>query len=219
LSSASLDDLLADARVWRGRQTSAPHLKTLPTGWPALDQALPGGGWPTAALTEVLPEREGLGELGLLLPAIARLTDSQQENAWVAWVSPPHVPYAPALANAGVDLDRLLIIRADGGGRRNEDVQWAAEQTLRSGLCAAVIGWFDRIGDRGLRRLQLAAAEGHAWAVAFRRADRRTQTSPAALRLVVRSAPPAAGQQPGTVVDVIKCRGGRPSTVFCPGRA
>ncbi len=206
-----LERLLADARVWRGRQTRAPHLRVLATGWPALDAALPGGGWPLGALTEVLVEAPGRGELSLLLPALARLTDARREDAWIAWVAPPHIPYAPALAAAGLRLERILVVNA---GR---DAAWAAEQTLRSGLCAAVIGWFERIDERGLRRLQLAAEEGGALGVAFRDAERRGQTSPAALRLRVGAAAREVAEagDDGILVDVVKCRGGRPTRVLC----
>jgi hypothetical protein len=224
-ASSSLDELLADTRVWRGRQTRAPHLQTLSTGWPALDAVLPGSGWPLGALTELLPEREGLGELELLFPAMARLTDARHENAWVAWVAPPHVPYAPALAHAGVRLERMLVINIDRSARRHEEVLWAMEQTLRSGLCAAVVGWFEHVGDRGLRRLQLAAEEGRAWGIAFRQASMSSHASPAALRLAIRSPSPASSVSAAPtgdeiLIDVIKSRGGRPSSgVLCTRRS
>lgn len=207
-----LAGLLADTRVWRGRQTQAPHrLSTLSTGWQALDERLPGGGWPVGALTEVLTGRVGQGELTLLLPALAQLTDAARENAWIAWIAPPHVPYAPALAAAGVRLERVLVVETDAGGEGSKHALWAAEQTLRSGLCAAVLGWFTRVDDRGLRRLQLAAQEGRAWGVAFRHQRHRATPSPATLRLEVTSTP----QGPGVGVDIVKCRGARPGRVHC----
>ena len=39
----------------------------------ALDAVLPGRGWPQGALTEILLAREGIGEIRLTLPALARL--------------------------------------------------------------------------------------------------------------------------------------------------
>ncbi|MEO0421620.1 MAG: translesion DNA synthesis-associated protein ImuA [Pseudomonadota bacterium] len=207
-------NLLADTRIWRGRQTQAPHrLSTLPTGWCALDERLPGGGWPVGALTEVLVSRTGLGELTLLLPALAQLTDAKRENAWIAWVAPPHVPYAPALAAAGISLERVLVVEVEATAQGDKQALWAAEQTLRSGLCAAVLGWFSRVDDRGLRRLQLAAQEGRAWGVAFRDQRHRSTPSPAALRLAVDPTPFSCA---GIDVDIVKCRGTRPGRVRCP---
>ncbi len=211
---SELAGLLADTRIWRGRQTQAPHrLATLPTGWRALDDVLPGGGWPLGALTEVLIGNAGLGELTLLLPALARLTDARRENAWIAWVAPPHIPYAPALAAAGVSLERVLVVETDATAKGDAQALWAAEQTLRSGLCAAVLGWFTRVDDRGLRRLQLAAQEGRAWGVAFRQQRHRRAPSPAALRIAVSAV--AEGPDAPIEVDIVKCRGTRPTCVHC----
>jgi len=63
--SASLDKLLENPRVWRGR--NAIQQKTgLASGYPELDRHLPGGGWPQQALIEILTEQYGIGELRLL---------------------------------------------------------------------------------------------------------------------------------------------------------
>jgi hypothetical protein len=77
----ALDNLLRDRRVWRAVKTAddstallAPVWTTgLATGYPKLDRQLPGGGWPRQALTEILLEHYGTGELQLLMPALARL--------------------------------------------------------------------------------------------------------------------------------------------------
>ena len=58
--NAALATLLANPAIWRGGDC-APEPATLPSGFAALDAALPGGGWPQGTLTEVLLEREGIG--------------------------------------------------------------------------------------------------------------------------------------------------------------
>lgn len=68
----SVDDLSLHPRVWKGRSDRAAW-QTLPTGFAELDRYLPGGGWPRDALTEIVPERYGIGELSLLMPALAWL--------------------------------------------------------------------------------------------------------------------------------------------------
>ena len=40
--------------VWRGTEVGAAAGRALPTGFEVLDAALPGGGWPTQGLSEVL---------------------------------------------------------------------------------------------------------------------------------------------------------------------
>ena len=44
---------------------------------------------------ELLSEDYGIGELRLLSPALATL--SSTDDRCIAWVNPPHLPYAPAL--------------------------------------------------------------------------------------------------------------------------
>ncbi len=87
-SVVALDRLLDARRVWRG-QTLSPLPGSQSTGHPALDAALPGGGWPESALSELLVAAPGTGELRLLWPTLARLTAAGER---VVLVGPPHVP-------------------------------------------------------------------------------------------------------------------------------
>lgn len=187
----SLDALLDERRVWKGRAT-ATQVSPNPTGHSLLDQALPTGGWPAAALTEILLPANGSGELRLLWPSLARLSASGER---VVLVAPPYVPYPDAWHAAGVDLKWLAVIEA---GPR--DALWAAEQCLRSGSCGAVICWPGMADDRAMRRLQVAAETGQTLAFACRPGQAAANPSPAALRIVVDTTP----QQ----LRVLKCRGG-----------
>lgn len=193
--NTALDSLLHHPGIWRGDQRAQAATDVVPTGFAELDELLPGGGWPRGALTEILVEREGIGELRLLLPALARLS---QGSGWLAWVAPPHVPYAPALAATGLGLKRLLVAQAQSAG----DAWWAAEQALRSGACDAVLAWLRTPDERRMRRLQLAAETGRAWGVLFRPARAAQDRSPAALRLRLE---PVAN---GLAVHILKRRGG-----------
>jgi cell division inhibitor SulA/protein ImuA len=174
---ASLEHLLQQNRVWLG---GAPgkFSPSISTAYEELDQALPGGGWPTHALSEILGSREGIGELQLVLPALARLTSAAKR---VVWLAPPHLPYAPALAAAGVDLAHLAVVRAPG----RRDALWAAEQVLRGGCCHALLGWFRRAGYEELRRLAVAAESSPAWVALFRPSEAASAPSPACLRLAL----------------------------------
>ena len=204
----SLEKLLENPRVWRGssRATARPGLAS---GYPKLDRCLPGGGWPQEAHTEILVGQYGIGELRLLMPALARLCseeaqlDNHSEPGWIAWVAPPFQPYAPALRQCGIDLSRMLVVRP----RDDSELLWSAEQALSSGTCAAVLLWPEVLDDQASRRLQLAAEKGHSWAIAFRPLAARQQPSAAALRLELQS----TGQ--GTNVHILKSRGGRPATL------
>src|SRR5271165_5056549 len=103
---SSLADLLADARVWKLKNApAAPSRPVWSTGSSSLDARLPGGGWPTASLVEVLIDDTGLGEVQLFLPALVRSQRSADGDVpWLVWIAPPHEPYAPALAQLGIEL-------------------------------------------------------------------------------------------------------------------
>jgi protein ImuA len=158
---------------------------------------LPQGGWPRRALTELLLPADGVGELALLMPALVRLT---QAGHVVAVVAPPYIPYAPAWQAAGVDLRHLEIVQADP-----RNALWAFEQCLRSGACAAVLGWPQQADVQALRRLQVAADSGDCIGFAMRDRRHAANSSPAALRM----------EQSGGAWHVRKCRGGQlPSRPF-----
>ena len=207
--TAKLADLLADARVWRLKDAAAAAPRPVwPTGCDELDARLPGGGWPAASLVEVLLDGAGLGELELFLPALAGCQRKSaeagtQEIPWLAWISPPHEPYAPALAQQGIELARLLVVRPASA----TEALWAAEQTLSSGVCAAVLLWLKGTDDRWLRRLKLAAEAGGALGVLFRPERHRFEPSPAALRLLLRQ----GVEEPH--LELLKVQGGRPGPI------
>lgn len=159
----------------------------LGTGFAALDAALPGNGWPQAALTELLPERAGIGEWSLLLPALSMLSAEKG----VVLIGAPYLPYAPALADTGIDLARLLIVPPC----RLRDALACGELALRSGACGAVVLWesgltetsAQGIAPLALRRLNLAADRGKTMAVLFRAPQQAAQPSPAPLRIALRA--------------------------------
>lgn len=226
--------LLRHPGIWRGEQ-SRPARGVLPTGFAPLDMLL-GGGWPLGTLSELLLEEPGSGELGLLLPSLCRLARSgtaPRPRQWLMLIAPPYLPYAPALAQHGLELSGVLLVRCRDDG----DTLWAMEQALRSATCAAVLGWVAGDTDpRALRRLQLAAAEsgpacsdacgdayadtGGVLAVLCRPARCARERSAAALRMRLR---PAAGGCPAQGLaalgaaalrlEVLKRRGGGPGSV------
>lgn len=166
------------------------------SGFPELDAALPGGGWQSGTIVELMPEETGIGELRLLMPALARLT---QADRYVAMISPPYIPFAPALSQHAIRLERLLVIRAHS----TEDILWAFEQTLRCRSFGAVLAWPASVKDREVRRLQLAAEAGRSTGFLYRPPAAALEASPAALRLQLRA------QDQRLDLRILKCRGGR----------
>lgn len=202
---ASLDAMLAAQTLWHAGRHPAAASDGEPTGHAALDGLLPQGGWPRRALTELLLPADGVGELSLLMPTLARLS---RDGGTLALIAPPYLPYAPAWQAAGIDLGVLHVIEA-----APRDALWAFEQCLRSGACAAVVGWPRQADAQALRRLQVAADSGDCLGFVLRDSRHADNPSPAALRLEYRC---SAGDGPGWRVR--KCRGGpAPTRAFAPG--
>lgn len=218
-NSAALETVLARGDVWRGNALAALPDATVASGFPELDAELPGGGWPCGNLTEMLVDREGLGELSLWLPALARLSG---QGGRIALVAPPFVPYAPAWRSAGIAPERLVVVQPPAAGRRERpaprtgrmppkapDEAWCCEQLLACGGFAAVLAWLGEGSDeRCLRRLQVAVADKPMLACLWRSGAARRQSSPAPLRLAV-DVP--EGPFSGLRLSIVKRRG-RPAS-------
>jgi len=201
----ALAEVLARGDVWRGDTLASLPDSTLPSGHAELDAELPGGGWPRGNLTEILVDRSGVGEMSLLLPALARLSSAGDRLALVA---PPWLPYAPAWAAAGLALERIVVVHP---GR---EVAWCCEQLLASGGFAGVLAWLEAgIDPRALRRLQMAAEGRPVFACLWRSTAAERTPSPAPLRLVLTS------RDDGLSVRILKRRGrpaARPLDLFLP---
>jgi cell division inhibitor SulA/protein ImuA len=169
--------------------------RALPTGHAVLDAALHEGGWPLGALTELLSQLPGMGELSLLAPALAQ---ALARPGWLVLVTPPGLPHAPAWQAAGLPPARVLVVKPP----TPRDWLWAVDQAARAGQ-PAVLAWPGRVAlaDKSLRRLQLAAEEGGGLLVLARRQSAAAEPSPAALRLSLQGAGPALRLQ------VLKQRG------------
>ena len=191
--SAALDLVLQNPAIWRGSEQSRTGASGIASGFAALDEKL--GGWPRCAITELIPQREGIGELSLLLPALAALS---QDERWIAFINPPYLPYAPALAAANVDLAKIIVVRAAG----SMETLWAMEQSLRAGACSAVLGWPGFVTEAAIRRLQLAADAGCTPGFYFTACGAPPRTSPVPYRLRIDA------HARGTQIEILKRRGG-----------
>ena len=207
---ASLDTLFSSAVLWRAKGAVQGSSACIPSEYALLDERLPGGGWPCPGLVEVLHTCAGIGELSLFVPALKRLIASEQTPVArsIAWLNPPHLPYAPALAERGIDPARLLVSRT----LTPTQTLWATEQALRSGACLAVLAWIENASLHSLRRLKLAAHAGSCLGVLFRSLSQRTQASPATLRLAL------WGDDARLAVELVKVQGGKAGIVMLDRR-
>lgn len=181
--------------VWRANQMGISKARAQPSGHACLDRELPNGGWPASVLIELLLSQNGIGELRLLAPTMAALT---QAGKTVIFLAPPHIPFAPALEELGLDLQHVLLIQTE----KPMDRIWAVEQALKSASFGALLCWLPQARADHLRRLQLAAGNGEGLCFVFRPAAAQREASPAPLRMLCRAS--RCGE---IEVDIIKRRG------------
>ena len=192
--NSELQSLLKNnPQIWRAKDAGRYMISGTPTGHPRLDATLPGGGWPANAIMEMVTPRWGMGELQLLLPLMRAIT---RQKRWILWVSPPYVPYAPALERAGIDMDYVIVIQPDYSCK---EALWGVEKALQTRACALVLAWLNWLPNAVIRRLQLSAEAGHSLGVLFR--QRNNEHSPASLCLHLRPS------EKGVYVEVLKARG------------
>lgn len=139
-----------------------------PTGVHDLDRILPDGGFTPGIVELSAPHALG-GSTSVVLAFLRAAQAKKTEGGgWGAWVEPADGPlgqlYAPAVAQAGVDVNRLLVVRvsnreARGMGRRGSD------KTLqRAALKLAASGGFDcvavnsaRFDETSVRKFSISA--------------------------------------------------------------
>ena len=166
------------AAVWRGVDMVGAVARTVPTGFGALDAQLPGGGWPTQAVTELLLPQALRCEWRLLGPALPALL---QEGGRIYLVAPSQPPHAGGLAQLGVPPAQLVWVRAVAPLER----LWATEQILQAGPVGAVLAWLPQARPEQIRRLQIHAQSCDAPVFLCRPEGALQQASPAPLRVGV----------------------------------
>jgi protein ImuA len=166
--------------LWRASQLARADTRCIATGFTSLSRQLPGGGWPTGCLIDVLTQQAGIQEIQLLVPALRQLQERQ-----VFLLQPPHVPQSLGLAGMGLRTDKVLWVKS----KTTADSLWAAEHILRSGCTGGLIFWTNQIRSESLRRLHLAAQSSESLFFLLRPLAAAQDASPAPLRISLRPAP------------------------------
>lgn len=162
--------------MWRGSELGGRVEAGQPTGWDALDQELPGSGWPTRSITEVLTPQPAVLEWRLLGPALRAVT---ARGGQVVVISPPRTPHIPGLLHEGLHEKQLVWINAEAPAER----LWVTEQIIKSNAANAVVAWLPQARQEQLRRLQVCAQRCEGLVFLCRPQAARHDSSAAPLRL------------------------------------
>lgn len=209
------DALLADPRLWRAASLGSCTSPCIPSGFDALDAELPGGGWPTRSICEILQAQGGVAEWRLLGPTLRALLQGQPARQLpqpskkkskaaappprpVLLINPPYAPHLPGLRAHGLSEKQLVWVAPP----RAEQALWATEQAIKANAAAAVLAWLPAARPEQIRRLQAAALASNAPVFLFRPLAAQMQSSAAPLRLLL--SPGAAWQ---LELQILKRRG------------
>jgi hypothetical protein len=209
------DSTLARLGILQGTGALAPSRSVLPLGWPELERVLPDRGFPrgvvelACAVTAPRRATHGAWCAGATTPALAaaRAVHAKDAHAWCAWVTPEGAPslYAPSVAQADVDLERLLVVRPERAALARTVVRVAASGAFDLVVVDAMEGLDGRLGGRGrgrsssgenaalvVRKLSLASEEkGTTFVLLSNLYASRPLPWPVALRLEIERRPEA----------------------------
>lgn len=169
-------------RIWRGNALGSSTDPVISSGFDKLDKELPGGGWPTRSLTEILVPAEGVGEIRLLSQPLEQTTRSGRN---ILLVGPPYIPYMPGWEHLDIDSRRIVIARVYKPAER----LWVLEQGIRSAAFGTAIGWLPEVSHETTRRLQIIARTAPSLIFLFRPGGAQLDPSAAPLRLLLGSTP------------------------------
>ncbi len=158
------------------------------TGVPEWDELAPVGGFARRAVHELLFDD---GDPAPTFPAVVLARGASRAAGDLVWVDAERTLYPPAVAAAGVPLDRFHLVRPPP-----ERVAWVVAECLRSGGVSAVVAVVPAGLSRVLvRRFQLAAEAGATVGLLLRPTGPGSDVYAAATRWLVRPAPGGPGVQ------------------------
>lgn len=172
-SALSLEQLLLRDDMWMGHSQRFTTRAAVETGYEQLNAGLLNRGWPLGSLVEVC--QQGMqGEWQLFTPSLLELP------GLIVLLNPPAAPFSQAFIQAGIDLERLLVVTA---AEKNHFIACFIELSRAS--VGAVFAWQpnESMTYTELRKCQLASTEGTGLSVMFRPASTQQQSSPATLRV------------------------------------
>ena len=173
--------------------------RTIRCGLSAIDELLPGGGFSSGMIHEVLSQTD---TPSLILPAL--VARAAARFGWIAWLDVARELFPPALEALGIPLHRLLVLRP----ANRADELWAVAECLKCNGISGCIAALPQLSRIQARRLQLAAESGGGIGLVLRPAHAISWPYAAATRWLIK---PAQGERmiQRCSVELIHGHGGR----------
>ncbi|RYY74741.1 MAG: diguanylate cyclase [Gammaproteobacteria bacterium] len=177
LSGIELEQLLHRSDIWRGDSRNFVARTSVDSGFPALNTVLLNEGWPTQALIEIC--QKGLHQQEWLLFSKV-LTKTE---GYIVLLNPPAMPFCQALIQAGIDLDRVIVVQVTN----KADFLASFVELARTESCEVLLAWQPKqsLTYTELRKCLLASNENTGLCVLIRPEAAYQQASPATLRLLI----------------------------------
>ncbi len=187
-------------QLLKSQPTASGHA-VVSTGFRTLDRLLPQSGLPCGSVIEWISGGSGMRATSIAFKVSAGFL---KRPGAIAVVDPMH-SFCPAqLAQLGIPLSRLLLVRPATSQSNNpsagyadasyqlstsqrSEALWSLEQLARCAGINIVVTWIDRLTSTAQRRLQLAVEKSGATVILMRPLIALRQTSWADLRFHVQS--------------------------------
>jgi len=134
----------------------APKVTSLPVKPHSSRSGLAG------SVTEIVVQNNNFSNIPMLMPLLAQLS---QDDRWFVWIAPPVLLPKQLLADAGIDLNKVILLNPD-----NKHSTFAlAKQALSTGTSHSVISWPGYLSEEELNELESAAKQGQSHGIVIRR--------------------------------------------------
>lgn len=140
-------------------QTSLGHINNRSEQFLAVE---PAGNKLAGTVTEIIVQNDDFNSMPMLMPLLAQLSN---DDRWFVWIAPPVLLPKQLLLNAGIDLQKVILLNPDSKHSTFE----LAKQALSTGTSHAVISWPGFLSDEQLNELESAATTGQSHGIVIRR--------------------------------------------------
>lgn len=182
--------------LWTGHSLGSPQTLNMPTGYPSLDAQLPGAGWPSQTLIEILPTLHCWHHTQLLRHAAQMMI---KQGGSLLLITRHLKPYLPAWHQDGIPADRIILIQT----RTEAESLWSIEKALQAKSLTMVVGWLSHARPDQLRRLHIHAQQHPGLLFAIRPFAAKHEPSASPLRIAIDRSPSSLDME----VQILKRRG------------